>query len=577
MPWYGGEMKTIGLLSVAILLLLGFPYGSSAYLCGTPHLSFTRDIIPDSSPVTGRNPNPQADIAMTAPGLPAAPALLVGTERTFFAPDFRSMQQYAVSAVLRGVGNFCYVFVEDTEWNTRVTAATVQGIIRAFEVAVPADPQRGIYLTLTEHFGVPPDIDGNGRIILLLLNIRDKDHASQFTAGFFNPADQNRGVLRHPGFRGFPIRSNESEILYIDTHPLNPNSERAHNVIAHEFQHIINWKHDPKEATWVDEGCAEYASFLCGYALQEHINAFERTPSVSLITWPETRSDLLPHYGAAFLWMLYLHEQYGGIETLVKIVQNRGTSLTGITDALASRGITQTISDIFISWKLANYLSDYRAVSLSLSPRRWYRSYPSGAQDGQLQNFSADYIGFEGAGGLTLGFSSGSVSSTDAHAIEFHNTGAIKVREIELSTNNTGSLVLPATVTEAILVPSLQSESFGVDTQSERYQYSATRGGHITFVTAVLPNPVHPRYWDIIAEPSESLVGLTPMVTLVILNSGVEQLYKEEQTMSQVVQDSQNSGLYRFSFLLEPGVEPESVVYQISLDSRLVDTGTLIE
>ena len=568
-------MKNIRLLFIVMLLILGLLSGSLAHLCGTPRLSFTRNIIPDAE--TLQLPLLQPHIEMTAPELPAAPALLIGTERTFFAPDFRSMQQYSVSAVLRGVGNFCYVFVEDTEWNTRVTTATVQAIIRAFDAAVPADPQRGIYLTLTEHFGVPPDIDGNGRIILLLLNIRDKDQTGQFTAGFFNPADQNRGVLRHPGFRGFPIRSNESEILYIDTHPLNPNSETAHNVIAHEFQHIINWRHDAREAVWVDEGCAEYASFLCGYSLQEHITAFEKSPSVSLITWPEAGGNLLPHYGAAFLWMLYLHEQHGGIGTLIKIVQNRGTSITGITDALASQGITETISNIFISWKLANYLSDYRAVSLSLSPRRWHRSYPSGVQDGQLHNFSADYIGFEDAGGLTLGFSSGSVSRTDAHAIEFHNTGAVQVREIGLSTGNRGSLVLPTTVMEAILIPSLQSDTFSTDQQGERYQYSATRGAHITFVAAALPNPVHPRYWDIVAEPSEPLVGLTPMVTLVRLNSGVEQLYREAQAMYQVAQDSQNTGLYRFSFLLEAEIEPGSVVYQISLDSRLVDTGTLIE
>ena len=563
-----------------MLLLLGFPFGSLAYLCGTPQLSFTRDGIRDADrlqlPLPDSEGVPQTNIGMTAPEFPAAPALLVGTERTFFAPDFRSMQQYTVSAVLRGVGNFCYIFVEDTEWNARVTAATVQAIIRAFDAAVPSDPQRGIYLTLTELFGAPPDIDGNGRIILLLLNIRDKDQA-QYTAGFFNPADQKQGVLRHPGFRGFPIRSNEAEILYIDTHPLNPNSETAHNVITHEFQHIINWSHDAKEATWVDEGCAEYASFLCGYSLHEHVTAFERDPSVSLILWPDRNGDLLPHYGAAFLWMLYLHEQYGGIETLAKIVQNRGTSLTGITDALASQGITETVSDIFISWKLANYLSDYRAVSLSLSPRYWYRSYPSGAQEGQLHNFSADYIGFEDAGGLTLGFSSGSVSNTAAHAIEFHNTGAVEVRKIELSTSNSGSLVLPTTVREAIFVPSLQAESFSTDPQSERYQYSATRGAHITFIAAALPNSVHPRYWDIIAEPSESLVGLTPMVTLVLVDGKAEQLYREAQEMYQVTQDSQDNRLYRFSFLLEPEIEPGSVMYQISLDSRIVDTGTLTE
>ena len=556
---------------------LGLPYGSSAHVCGTPELRAgwkTGDAEGWTRNLPSFHPSNEVP---SAPGQPVAPALLVGTERTFFAPDFRSMQQYTVSTVLRGIGNFCYVFVEDTEWNTRVTTATVEAIIRAFDEAVPSNPQRGIYLTLTEIFGSPPDIDRNGRIIILLLNIRDKDNGGQYTAGFFNPADQSRGVLRHPGFRGFPIRSNEGEILYIDTHPLNPNSETAHNVIAHEFQHIINWMHDPKEATWVDEGCAEYASFLCGYSLQEHIAAFEKTPTISLITWPDTGNNLLPHYGAAFLWMLFLHEQYGGIATVAAIVQDRRTSVPGIANALASQGVRRTVPDIFTSWKLANYLSDYRAVNLSLSPHRWHRSYPSGTQGGELDNFSADYIGFENTGGLTIGFSSGSVSNVAAHAIEFHTTGAVEIREMVLSASNTGSLVLSNTVREAILVPSLQTDVPNFHSESKKYQYSATRGAHIAFITTALPNAVHPRYWDIIAKPSEPIVGLTPMVTLMLHNNKAEQLYREAQAMYPVTQDAQNNHLYRFSFLLEPEIEPESVIYQISLDSRIVDTGTLSE
>ncbi|RKU18769.1 hypothetical protein C6503_08935 [Candidatus Poribacteria bacterium] len=515
---------------------------------------------------------------LTAPTLPAAPALPIGAERTFFVPDFRSMQQYTVSAVLRGIGSFCYIFVEEAEWNTRVTAETVASIVHAFEVATPANPKQGIYPTLTAFFGLPPDIDENGRIILLLLNIQDANHPSQYTAGFFNPADQDRGVLRTPGLRGFPIRSNEADMLYIDTQPLNPNSEVAHNVIAHEFLHLIHWRHDPHEATWVDEGCAGYASFLCGYSVLEHIEAFEKMPSVSLVAWPEREADALPHYGAAFLWMLYLHEQYGGTGTLIEIVRNRGTSLTGVADALALRGITQRVSNIFIEWKLANYLSNYHAVRLSLSPLRWHDSYPSGTQERKLSNFSADYVGFEDAGGLTLGFSSNSGGTNSAaHTIEFHSTGDVRMQEIKLSTGNSGSIVLPNTVTEAILVPSLQTETINAETHSVNYQYSAARGAHITFTTAALPNPVHPRYWDIIAQPSESLVGLTPTVTLMIFDSKIERLYREAQAMYQIKQDRQGSHLYRFSFLLEPEIAPESVTYQISLDSRIVDTGSLTE
>ena len=447
----------------------------------------------------------------------------------------------------------------------------------AFDVATPANPQRGIYSTLVDLFGAPPDIDGNGKVILLLLNIRDTNHANRYTAGFFNPADQNLGVLRNPGFRRFPIRSNEADMLYVDTQPLNPNSEMAHNVVAHELLHLIHWRHDPREATWVDEGCAGYASFLCGYSVQEHVAAFEKTPSVSLITWPDIEVDSLPHYGAAFLWMLYLHEQHGGIGTVAEIVRNRGTSLTGVADALASKGVPQKVSDIFINWKLANYLSEYRAVRLSLAPYRWYRSYPSGTQEGRLRNFSADYIGFEDAGGLTLGFSSNSAASNAAHTIEFHNTGEVHVREIELSSGNSGAVVLPNTVTEAILVPSLQTETIIADTHSTNYQYSATRGAHITFIATALPNPVHPQYWDIIASSSESLVGLTPTVTLMIFDNATERIHREAQAMYQVVQDSQDNHLYRFSFLLEPEIVPESIIYQVSLDSRIVDTGSLTE
>ncbi|MDE0684855.1 MAG: hypothetical protein OXI63_18195, partial [Candidatus Poribacteria bacterium] len=165
-------MKNIIILFTLMLLLLGLPCRSSAYLCGTPHLSDTKmpfRPLPTTDGDPGANTIP-LDLPgnLTAPALPAAPALPIGTQRTFFVPDFRSMQQYTVSAVLQGIGNFCYIFVEEAEWNTRVTVATVASIVHAFEVATPANPEQGIYPTLTRFFGLPPDIDENGRVILLL-------------------------------------------------------------------------------------------------------------------------------------------------------------------------------------------------------------------------------------------------------------------------------------------------------------------------------------------------------------------------------------------------------------------------
>ena len=62
-----------------------------------------------------------------------------------------------------------------------------------------------------------------------------------------------------------------------------------------------------------------------------------------------------------------------------------------------------------------------------------------------------------------------------------------------------------------------------------------------------------------------------------IFDNATERIHREAQAMYQVVQDSQANHLYRFSFLLEPEIVPESIIYQISLDSRIVDTGSLTE
>ena len=164
-----------------------------------------------------------------------------------------------------------------------------------------------------------------------------------------------------------------------------------------------------------------------------------------------------------------------------------------------------------------------------------------------------------------------SAASSAAHTIEFHNTGDVHVREIKLSSGNSGAVVLSNTVTEAILVPSLQTETINADTHSTNYQYNATRGAHITFITTALPNPVHPRYWDIIASSSESLVDYADC-DLSAFDNATERIHREAQAMYQAAQDSQGNHLYRFSFFLNQEVAPESIIYQISLDSRIVDT-----
>lgn len=116
------------IITVLLLTLILSAQYSEAFRCGTPHLKM--DVVPELlTPVP------------TAPGHPAAPALTIGFQRTFFAIDFARKQQYTVNVTLRASGPHCYIFVEDSEWQENVTALTVQNIQRAFETATPADPQ----------------------------------------------------------------------------------------------------------------------------------------------------------------------------------------------------------------------------------------------------------------------------------------------------------------------------------------------------------------------------------------------------------------------------------------------------
>jgi len=57
--------------------------------------------------------------------------------------------------------------------------------------------------------------------------------------------------------------------------------------------------------------------------------------------------------------------------------------------------------------------------------------------------------------------------------------------------------------------------------------------------------------------------------------NNVERPYQESQAMYRVSLDSQDSRMYRLSFRLDSEVAPESLTYQISLESRIVDTKSL--
>ncbi|HUX20457.1 MAG TPA: chitobiase/beta-hexosaminidase C-terminal domain-containing protein, partial [Spirochaetia bacterium] len=133
--------------------------------------------------------------------------------RTFWVPNLDSSSStyntyYQDPAVLEYEGSHCLVYVEDSTISS-VPLATAQAIASQFDTV--------IYPLDHTYFGTESDLDGNGKVILFILDIKDGYSASTgggYVAGFFNPGDmlssQSNAV------------SNEGEILYLDDNPANP-------------------------------------------------------------------------------------------------------------------------------------------------------------------------------------------------------------------------------------------------------------------------------------------------------------------------------------------------------------------
>lgn len=182
-----------------------------------------------------------------------------------------------------------------------------------------------IYPKVTSAFGEPSDADRNGKITILVLDIRDGARSgSSFVAGFYDPAnfyaDQPNTTLR----------SNNKEILYLDgkelIDSLSRDSTAFASTAAHEFQHLIRFPFMAAtravDDLWINEGTSEVASDIAGFAPQKlRIDCFrgadtQRCPNgangISMLNWGTTDSaTILKQYALAYAYMRYIYDISG--------------------------------------------------------------------------------------------------------------------------------------------------------------------------------------------------------------------------------------------------------------------------
>jgi len=172
-------------------------------------------------------------------------------------------------------------------------------------------------------------------------------------AGYFDPYNEYPQEVLDGYF------SNEWEMVYLDY------IDSFETTLAHEFQHLIHFNHDPHESIWFDEGCSELAGFLTHSIPEEWENItsfvlqFSFSYDDSLIFWnyfSDGGRDVRIDYGGAYLFLLYFYEQFN-TSALSLLVQDTQTAVISLTAFLASYNMT--FNEFFLNWQTALIVHEF--------------------------------------------------------------------------------------------------------------------------------------------------------------------------------------------------------------------------
>ena len=223
-------------------------------------------------------------------------------DRMFSTINFQTGQRERIFAIKREVPQAnVEIYVEQSS-NGTISDRTIQSIASTF--------QNDIYHQIRSKFGEESDVDGNNKVTFLLLDIRDdyeSDTDSGFIAGYFHSVDLFDQT-----------NSNRKDMFYIDINPTDPTSDLINEVIAHEYQHLINFnernfrKNLGPQETWLNEGLSMAAEHVYqGDWVSIITNSYTVDPTIDIalgqrfLSWGRSQNDFI-NYVMVYLFFQWL-------------------------------------------------------------------------------------------------------------------------------------------------------------------------------------------------------------------------------------------------------------------------------
>jgi|GEM_PF-5959295 len=282
--------------------------------------------------------------------MPAHDASLVVTfrdvSRSFNAQRATDGSWYVVSSTLVAEGDYCNVYVEN---GAAVTVETAKAVATEFD--------DNIFGNITTNFGEREDIDGDGKVTLLLLDIVDgyTPSVGSYIAGYFDPS--------HMLDKDSNAWSNECDMIFVDVNPLKAGSEAFLTTISHEFQHLINYSrtfmvNGQEQDLWVNEGLSSAAEYVySGKVSADRIGWFNKDPVGSIAEgnnffvwygrWEDSSpNSVLDNYATVSLFFQWLRIHASNGSAIYKeILDSANRDYRAVTAAAGNR-----IDSAYSSW-----------------------------------------------------------------------------------------------------------------------------------------------------------------------------------------------------------------------------------
>jgi len=225
-------------------------------------------------------------------------------DRTFQARASTDSTWYTVPATLRGTREHVLVYVQNTQ---TISNSVAQAIADEFELS--------IYNKISSNFGNESDVDNNGKIIFLLLDIVDGFSGSGgYVAGYFDATNMFSTTTY--------VNSNMADMIFLDVAPAVAASASFYETIAHEFQHLVNFANTVmvdgrSQDIWINEGLSSGAEYIySGNIDTSRINYYNADPLSTIRYgntffvwngyWEQNKNDTLANYSSVYLFFQWL-------------------------------------------------------------------------------------------------------------------------------------------------------------------------------------------------------------------------------------------------------------------------------